>query len=158
VDAILDPALLEPSEGTTPATKLLKVVSLAEKERLTIDTPAAQLRERERLRDWVASLGPDEWRALEPIWQGSLRAVEPEPETADADTDWDSRWPAPHADVLARRIASEARRGRRAFRVLTSADYWGDRAQALSLGAVGSLHVVDVGRVQVKPELVEEAA
>ena len=125
---------------------------------MTIDTPAESLREGDRLRDWITSLGPDEWRALEPLWQGSLRAAAPQHAADLHDAEWSSHWPGPGADELARRVAAEARRGRRAFRVLTNAHYWGDRAQQVSRGAVGSLDVVDVGRVQVKPELVEEAA
>jgi hypothetical protein len=158
VSVIVDPALLEPEEDATPAIRLLKAVSLAERERLRIDTPAEPLREGDRLRDWITSLGPDEWRALEPLWQGSLHASAPRRAADVHEADWSSHWPGPRADLLAQRVAAEARGGRRAFRVLTSAHYWGDRAQQISRGAVGSLDVVDVGRVQVKPELVGEAA
>jgi hypothetical protein len=156
-DAILDPALLEPTE-VTPAIWLLKVISVAEKERLAIDTPVEQLREGQQLREWVASLGPDEWRALEPIWQGGLRSGGPKPADDAGAVEWASRWPAPGADILARHVAAQARRGRRAFRVLTSASHWGDKADDVSRGVVGSLHIAEVGTVQVKPELIEEAA
>jgi hypothetical protein len=158
--ATVDPVLFDEETLVTPDVALLKVVALATKEGLNLSTPAEALRSDDRLRDWIAALGPDAWRALEPIWHSSLQQAEAAPPgpARSGEVSWTPEWPAPSADALARRLAVEAERGRRTFRVVTGGPGWNRYGRAVSEGGVFALDIEQGGRVQVKPELVDEVA
>jgi hypothetical protein len=149
-EVVLDPALLGTDAAFPGFRTLLKAVSVADEQQLRLDVPAEGLVDAGGLPAWTASLSPDEVRALDPVWHGLLRRGEP----SEPGLQWKSAPRSPIGDILAGHIAQRASSGRRAFRVLTSSSQW----SAATSGGVLMLEVEGVGRIQVKPEPVEEAA
>jgi hypothetical protein len=155
--ATIAPELFEEAADNDPPKTLLRVASFAESEKLELTMPAEELCTGNRLNDWITDLGPDEWRALEPIWHASLRPPEAHDEVVGK-VSWTPQWPGRNAESLAQRLATNARRGRRTFRVLTDRAAWKGHAHNLLPGGVLALDIDGVGCVQVKPELVDEVA
>jgi hypothetical protein len=153
-DLVLDPAFFTPDVVEPPLATMLRVVSVAEEEGLRLDVLTEEFHEVNRLREWAASLAPDEVRAMETLWQGCLRSDEPRSVYRENQLQWRFGWRSPGGPALARHLAGHASRGRRAFRVLTSQKHWPEPTR----GGVIALDIEGVGTVQVKPELVEEAA
>lgn len=149
-DVVLDPALLS---SEPPVSTLLKLLAVVDKEHIRLDVPTEGLARMTGLPEWTASLSPDEARALEPVWQGCLRA-EPQTDRGERLARWTSGWSAPTDETLARHLARRASDGTRAFRVLTSRSHWPGSTR----GGVVALEIEGMGRIQVKPELVEAAA
>ena len=148
---VLDPALV--SELGQPASaSLLHAVSVAAAERTELELPIESQRDVANLQEWIAELGPDEMRAMEPLWQGCLGKEQPSLGTADFN--WATPWPGPGAAALARHIARRALAGSRAVRVITSREF----LVGAEPDGVLALDVRMVGRIQVKPEMLEYAA
>lgn len=153
-DLVLDPAFFGPDAAEPPLAAMLRVVSMAEEEGLQLDVPTEGSGDLSRLRAWAASLGPDQVRAMQTLWQGCLKSDEPAGVYEASQLNWRFDWRSSGAPALARHLAGHASRGRRAFRVLTYHKYWPESTH----GGVIALDVEGVGTIQVKPELVEEAA
>jgi hypothetical protein len=152
-DVVLDPELLSSEQLGSPVSTLLKLLAVVDEEQIRLDVPTEGLLRTGGLPEWTASLSPDEARALEPVWQGCLRA-ERQTDVGEHDAHWNAGWSAPTDETLARHLARRATGGTRAFRVLTSRSHW----PASTPGGVVALDIDGVGRIQVKPELVEAAA
>jgi len=153
-DLVLDPAFIRPDAVEPPLATMLRVVSVAEDEGLNLDIPTEGSHNMSRLRNWAASLMPDEVRALESLWQGCLKSDEPKGVFREDQLNWRLGWPSPGANSLAQHLAAHASRGGRAFRVATSRKNWPEGTQ----GGVIGLDVEGIGTVQVKPELLDVAA
>jgi hypothetical protein len=152
-EAVLDPAFFDDDSPLWVVPALLKAMSVVEANALRLDVPTERLAQTGQLAGLAEALNPDEVRALEAVWQGCLRADVPEI-AGGHDAQWRPDWAGPSADLLARHLARRAAMGKRAFRVLTSRRHW----RRTTWPGVLALDVEGVGRVQVKPELVEEAA
>jgi hypothetical protein len=151
-DVVLDPGFLS-SEPVSPVPTLLNLLVVVDKEQIRLDVPTEGLARTGELPEWTASLSPDEARALEPVWQGCLRA-ERQTERGERDTHWSAGWSASSDETLTRHLARRATGGTRAFRVLTSRSHW----PGSTSGGVVALEIEGMGRIQVKPELVEAEA
>lgn len=153
-EAVLDPSLL--GDATIPSVNpvLLKALSFVEREGLQLDVPVDRVVASSPLPEWASKLTPDEVRALNGVWQGCLRTDVPDVDLGGRPVQWQPGWAAERADLLTRHLARRAAAGQRAFRILTSRLCWPEASGT----TVVALDVEGVGRVQVKPELVEEAA
>src|SRR5205823_11816671 len=101
---------------------------------------------------WLAQLGPDEWKAIEPVIQTVLTS-KPD-EGLDAAVEWRPAR-AGSDSILRRRIAARAARGDRSVRLATKKSLWGSRELE---DTVLVPELENMGIVQVKPELVDRAA
>lgn len=148
-DVVIDPAFFAEA-GQPSMPTILKVLSGIEDQdygRVAVPTNTELA---SRISDWSSSLGPDEVRALEAVWQGCLRAETQWIDSESPQPTWTYPWNSVGSEVLASHLARRALSGQRAVRVLTPREYWDEPPQ----GAVIGLDVSGVGRVQVKPELV----
>jgi hypothetical protein len=152
LDVILDPALLSSEPPVSPVSTLLKLLAVVDEEQMRLDVPTDGLTRTGGLPEWTASLSPDEARALEPVWQGCLRA-EQQTDRGECGAHWSAGWSTPTDETLARHLARRAAGGTRAFRVLTSRSHW----PGSTPGGVVALEIEGMGRIQVKLELVEAA-
>jgi hypothetical protein len=153
VSVVLDPAFI--TADVQPSTRsMLRVVTIAARKGFTLDVPLPSPNETARLEEWMGSLDSDEVRAMEALWQGFLRRPETHEAINEPNPEWADTWQTPGAQSLGRHLAGRAAGGTRAFRVLTQSELWPSPGQK----GVFAFHSEQIGRIQVKPEWVTEAA
>ncbi len=146
---------------TETLRRLLRVMSSAgDRGPTALELVGATVSDIATVTEGLAPLGPDAWRAVEPVLTGALRG--------SAGPSRRVRWRPPLStrglEAIERRIAEKAASGARSVRVLTRPPGGGlpsdvtASALAVELPAVHALEIEGIGLVQVKAEVLEEDA
>jgi hypothetical protein len=147
-------ALVDPTCWTAPSLPgLLALASQLHSENLTRAEAPTDESQRASVSDWVAGLGSDEMRALEPVWHALLRASAHDMHTGNLHYEWSQPWNAVGTEALSQSLVGHAARGRRSFRVLTLSSHWPTSSRPDSPGVL-AVDIEALGRIQVKPERV----